>query len=636
MRRLALVSCLAVGLLACTDPAADPPPIDMHVPPADAGFAALRPPALLLGVWSDGAEYWIAGGARGDSGGVVLRGRDVLRYEPIPSGPALWWIWGHGDQRWAVGEAGRVLRFDGRTWGVEPTQLPDSAVLWGVWGSGPDDLWAVGGSPRPGGPKGIVLRSSGDGAWRQLDDAVLPDTNLYKAWGSGPNDVHLVGEAGVALRWDGATLRRVPTATDDLIFTVHGRAGGLVLAVGGTMNGVVLRWTGTEWIDDGAPAGQPPFNGVYVRPDGTAIVSGQRGRVIERGVDGGWTPVDVPPGAAGDTLHAVWAEGATWLVGGDFFGDAGGWILTDEQPPPRIEGEPPPPDAGIVDAGIVDASIVDAAIADSRVIDLGLPDAMPDVAVDAAIDANVDAMPIDAGLDAQPDARVAVCGDGMLDAPEACDDGNLRIGDGCDATCAFECGNGRLDPGEACEDGNRAAGDGCDPLCQRECGNGVVEGMETCDDGNRDRDDGCDRFCQLECGNGQLDGVETCDDGAREAGDGCDADCQLECGNGQVDGDEECDDGNRQDDDGCDRACRIERLPGPGDLCPDLVCDEAQALECWGVADLNFENHCLRPCETADECFADFGPDACCQPPGPQLLETFCIPRALLRDPCGE
>ena len=637
IRRLARLGWIIGALCACTDSAPPPPVLDMQVPPVDAGFGAVRPPALLLGIWSDGTEYWIAGGTRGDNGGVLLRGRDVLRYAPIPSGPALWWIWGHGDHRWAVGEAGRVLRYDGATWRSEETQLADSAVLWGVWGSGPNDVWAVGGSPRPGGPKGIVLRSDGDGQWRQIADAVLPETNLYKAWGSGPNDVHIVGEAGVALHWDGAGLRRVPTPTTDLIFTVHGRPDGVVLATGGTTNGIVLRWTGTEWVDDGAPAGQPPFNGVYVRPDGTAIVSGQRGRVIERSLDGSWRRVDVPLGAPGDTLHAVWAEQSTWLVGGDFFGDAGGWILTDAQPTPQVEGAPPPvPDAG-VEAGMLDARLPDIGVVDAMIADAAPVDAAPmDAGLDAAPDAHpVDALP-DAALDAGVDARIAVCGDGRVDAPETCDDGNQQIGDGCDATCAFECGNSRLDPGEACEDGNRETGDGCDADCQRECGNGTVEGMETCDDGNRDRDDGCDRFCQLECGNGQLDGVETCDDGARMGGDGCDADCQLECGNGQVEGDEECDDGNRRDDDGCDRVCREQRQPGPGDLCPNLVCDEALALECWGVADLNFENHCLRPCDAVEECFADFGADACCQPPGPQLLETFCIPRDLLRDPCGE
>jgi cysteine-rich repeat protein len=34
--------------------------------------------------------------------------------------------------------------------------------------------------------------------------------------------------------------------------------------------------------------------------------------------------------------------------------------------------------------------------------------------------------------------QVALCGDGQLVAPEACDDGNLVDGDGCSAACAFE------------------------------------------------------------------------------------------------------------------------------------------------------------------------------------------------------
>ena len=34
----------------------------------------------------------------------------------------------------------------------------------------------------------------------------------------------------------------------------------------------------------------------------------------------------------------------------------------------------------------------------------------------------------------------AVCGNGVLDAGEACEDGNTTNGDGCDDTCAIESG----------------------------------------------------------------------------------------------------------------------------------------------------------------------------------------------------
>jgi len=45
----------------------------------------------------------------------------------------------------------------------------------------------------------------------------------------------------------------------------------------------------------------------------------------------------------------------------------------------------------------------------------------------------------------------AVCGDGILDWAEPCDDGNLISGDGCSATCQTEvCGSGAGDGGQAC------------------------------------------------------------------------------------------------------------------------------------------------------------------------------------------
>lgn len=64
------------------------------------------------------------------------------------------------------------------------------------------------------------------------------------------------------------------------------------------------------------------------------------------------------------------------------------------------------------------------------------------------------------------------CGDGTLDAGEACDDGNNADGDGCSANCTVEayCGDGTLDPGEQCDDGNNANGDGCSALCAIEGG----------------------------------------------------------------------------------------------------------------------------------------------------------------------
>src|SRR5205085_10094822 len=91
-----------------------------------------------------------------------------------------------------------------------------------------------------------------------------------------------------------------------------------------------------------------------------------------------------------------------------------------------------------------------------------------------------------------------VCGDGIVDAGEECDDGNTASGDGCDATCHAE-------PGFLCHDVEVApTGDVtsivtrnvCDPLV---CGDGVIVNNapaspllgEQCDDGNDTSGDGC-------------------------------------------------------------------------------------------------------------------------------------------------
>src|SRR5437773_627758 len=71
------------------------------------------------------------------------------------------------------------------------------------------------------------------------------------------------------------------------------------------------------------------------------------------------------------------------------------------------------------------------------------------------------------------------------------------------------------------------------------CGNGILERGEGCDDGNTDNDDACPSTCQPAfCGDGFLRaGVEQCDDGNHLAGDGCSGDCSNEglCGDSILD-----------------------------------------------------------------------------------------------------
>jgi cysteine-rich repeat protein len=106
----------------------------------------------------------------------------------------------------------------------------------------------------------------------------------------------------------------------------------------------------------------------------------------------------------------------------------------------------------------------------------------------------------------------AICGNGVLEVPEQCDDNNLFNLDGCSSACTVEvaiCGNGIIESGELCDDNNTNPNDGCDENCRPEiivCGDGVVQGGEQCDDTNQIPGDGCENNCSITVSN-VCDGI---------------------------------------------------------------------------------------------------------------------------------
>jgi cysteine-rich repeat protein len=201
--------------------------------------------------------------------------------------------------------------------------------------------------------------------------------------------------------------------------------------------------------------------------------------------------------------------------------------------------------------------------------------------------------------------NVGVCGDGVLNSGEECDDGpensDTRPG-ACRSNCrAAYCGDGVIDSGEECEETDMA-GTTCQTLghtkgalgctdCMFDtsgcstCGDGIAEGTdetapgyETCDGTDLRGQDcisvgqaqgtlACSATCgwdvsgcvgtSAECGNGVVEPGEGCDDGNHDNTDGCPdgvgGTCQpAQCGDGFVwAGNEGCDDGNAFNGDDC-------------------------------------------------------------------------------------
>ena len=154
-----------------------------------------------------------------------------------------------------------------------------------------------------------------------------------------------------------------------------------------------------------------------------------------------------------------------------------------------------------------------------------------------------------------------VCGDGVLDDGEQCDDGNDVADDGCTPLCTLPaCGDGVAQPGEQCDAGaDNGPGKACLGNCETNvCGDGDQGPGEGCDDGNLDDGDACTAACALAtCGDGEVNQGEPCDDGNAIDTDACTAACTLAaCGDGHVQAPEACDAGKANSDAGaCTSTC---------------------------------------------------------------------------------
>ena len=103
---------------------------------------------------------------------------------------------------------------------------PQGGSLHGVWGSGPNDVWAVGGD---GNGDGITLHWDGT-AWTAVSSGTMYD--LIRVWGSGANDVWAVGDVGTILHWDGSAWTSASSGTTFALFGVWGSGANDVWAVG--------------------------------------------------------------------------------------------------------------------------------------------------------------------------------------------------------------------------------------------------------------------------------------------------------------------------------------------------------------------------------------------------------------------
>jgi hypothetical protein len=253
----------------------------------------------LLSVYGDHrtARAYLAGGfvgvdpARldGQSPGRLVVYRNPGTFTTVCTADAvLWWTAPVDGVPWAAGERGRVLRYrEGVGCEAVATGLtfPEGdPTYWGFTQVG-NLTWFVGGSARPDGPKGVLVRYDGATFTRVEVPPEARDVNLYKVAARANGQLVVVGERGVVFRVvDGvATAPDATTLTgsDRRLFTVSCN-GDACWAVGGQNTGVVLyndTGPGTAW-QPRAFNEAAGWNGVWFADASNTFIVGVNGQTM--------------------------------------------------------------------------------------------------------------------------------------------------------------------------------------------------------------------------------------------------------------------------------------------------------------------------------------------------------------------
>lgn len=142
-----------------------------------------------------------------------------------------------------VGGEGGFIIFDETCWTSLTTGFPED--LWGLWGT-TNQVYA----PGEAGTilsydNAVVPACAGvSGAWSRVP-GVPTFQSLNAIWGSGPDDVFAVGDAGTIVHWDGASWTRHASGTTEHLTGVSGLSASDVYAVG--LGGTILHYDGEAW-----------------------------------------------------------------------------------------------------------------------------------------------------------------------------------------------------------------------------------------------------------------------------------------------------------------------------------------------------------------------------------------------------
>jgi hypothetical protein len=236
-------------------------------------------------------------------------------------------VWGSSPNNlFAVGfdffaPVGRAFHYDGTDWTEIPAFASDAEALSfeSIWGSSAQDIFAVGGAFD--GDFDLSLIYHFDGAqWQRMPVPGPVSPSLADVWGSAPDDVYAVGQdeqtepgTGVVLHFDGATWSPVLEQVGLSLEGVWGSSATDVFVVGSLLDlagddfpatSAIWHYDGHAWSPMRPPSDAGMLKEVWGSSASDVYAVGQAGQVLH--YDGSvWTAST----QTDDTLLGIWGFG---------------------------------------------------------------------------------------------------------------------------------------------------------------------------------------------------------------------------------------------------------------------------------------------------------------------------------------
>lgn len=220
-------------------------------------------------------------------------------------------VWGSGpNDVFAVGSNGAIVHYNGSSWSSMTTGMTGMGYyfLRGLWGSSDSNVYAVG-------DQGAILHYNGS-VWSGMYSGT--DTNLAEVWGSGPNDIYVVGgkyQESILLHYDGSSWTVMHITTTSQLYGVWGTGSDNIYAVGS--GGTILHFDGSQWSTMTSNTTAWLYDVWGTGPDDVYAVGHSEEAVILHYDGSGWGEVFVYPY---EHLSAVWGNGPD-----DVFAVGGAW-----------------------------------------------------------------------------------------------------------------------------------------------------------------------------------------------------------------------------------------------------------------------------------------------------------------------